>query len=45
MTKPIGCEECEGSGWVWDETACGDPDHCSPKNPCVCNPESLDPED
>lgn len=28
------CEHCEGTGLVWDETACGDPDHCSPTYHC-----------
>jgi hypothetical protein len=29
---------CEETGWRWDDTACGDPDHCSPTYPCECNP-------
>lgn len=28
------CLLCEGSGWVEDETVCGDPDHCSPWRMC-----------
>lgn len=22
------CTTCEGTGWVWDESACNDPEHC-----------------
>lgn len=37
------CEQCEGLGWIHDETACGDPEHCSPLYPCsVCNPDGED---
>lgn len=28
------CPECQGFGIVQDETACGDPEHCSPFCPC-----------
>lgn len=28
------CKECDGDGYVDDETACGDPDHCSPWRAC-----------
>lgn len=30
----IPCQKCDGTGMVWDDTACGDPDCCSPK--CGC---------
>lgn len=34
------CERCDGMCWLDDETACGDPDHCSPMYACPdCNPE------
>lgn len=37
------CPDCEGTGWRWDDTACGDPDHCSPQYAChTCNPEGKD---
>jgi hypothetical protein len=39
VVTPLECERCEGTGWLHDETACGDEDHCSPVYPCVCNPE------
>lgn len=29
------CEECYGSGMVWDPTSCGDEDHCSPWMSCI----------
>jgi hypothetical protein len=34
------CPECWGSGWVDDDSACGDPECCSPKVPCFrgCDP-------
>lgn len=28
------CPDCEGEGYLWDETACGDPDHCAPQYNC-----------
>jgi DnaJ-class molecular chaperone len=28
------CLACEGTGVIWDESACGDPDHCSPTYEC-----------
>ncbi len=33
---------CDGTGWVDDETACGDEEHCSPLTACVCNPNYID---
>lgn len=39
----VECPDCEGTGWIWDDTACGDPDHCSPQYACpTCNPEGRD---
>lgn len=34
------CPECWGSGWVDDDSACGDPECCSPMVPCFrgCDP-------
>lgn len=31
------CKRCEGTGLVWDDSACGDPDHCSPQFVCNCD--------
>lgn len=28
------CATCDGTGWVEDPTACGDPEHCSPVVGC-----------
>lgn len=28
------CPVCEGEGYVWDPTACGDPDHCHSHMAC-----------
>ncbi len=37
------CPACGGEGWVPDESACGDVDHCAPQMPCVaCNPDGRD---
>lgn len=33
----MAVEPCE-DGWRDDPTACGDPEHCSPVYPCICNP-------
>lgn len=30
------CDRCDGDGVLWDETACGDPEHCSPSYECPC---------
>lgn len=30
----VKCERCDGEGYIWDDTACGDPDHCSPNYDC-----------
>lgn len=30
----IDCPACDGEGYREDETACGDPDHCSPWLAC-----------
>lgn len=36
---------CGDTGWVEDETACGDEDHCDPLRPCPkCNPVGEDYE-
>jgi len=34
MPNPEDCI-CHGTGWVEDPSACGDPGHCSPANPCT----------
>ena len=30
------CPTCEGEGYMADETACGDPEHCPPTVACRC---------
>ena len=41
---PDWCPGCGTDlGWITDESACGDPDHCAQMYPCpVCNPGGLD---
>jgi hypothetical protein len=39
LAEGYGCERCDYSGWLWDETACGDEDHCTSYFACSCNPE------
>ena len=33
------CPECGGDGWVEDESACDDREHCHGWRSCRCNPE------
>jgi hypothetical protein len=38
ITNPTAlCKRCEGDGIVWDESACGDPEHCAPWFLCNCD--------
>ena len=42
--EPTGvpCHACDGDGIIWDESACGDPDHCSPWFMChVCDGQGV----
>ncbi len=37
------CPDCGGEGWIVDESACSDPEHCAPQVPCAaCNPDGRD---
>ena len=38
MRAVVICPGCDGDGYLWDESACGDPEHCSPTYNCTrCN--------
>lgn len=43
MAIDPNCPRCKGEGFLYDDTACADPEHCSPTISChICNPDGED---